>query len=116
MAIHRKLEDAKPGARLLLESKEPVDLPAAEVNAAGVTLEREDFRPHIDQLIETLRTGVTAQPAPVVLSDSVFVIEASSRTFWVRIWHSDGERTLIDRMHVTSCVPRIPGLRLPNFK
>jgi hypothetical protein len=74
---------------MLLESDEPVELPPAEINIDGVTLEREDFRPHVDQLLEALRAGVTAVPAPVVMSDSVFVIEGTSRTFWIRVWHTD---------------------------
>lgn len=116
MAIHRRREEGRPGARLLLESDEPVQLPPAEINSAGVTLEREDFRPHLSQLLDSLEEGTLATPAPVVMSDSIFVIEGTSRTFWVRIWHLGTERTSIDRMHVLSCVPRIQGLKLPNLK
>ncbi len=115
MAIHRKREEARPGARLLLESKEPVNLPPAEINLAGVTVEREEFRPYLDELLDLLGEGVTAQPAPIVISDSVFVIDGPRRTFWVRIWHLGPERTLIDRMHVTSCLPRLPGIRIPGL-
>ena len=115
MAIHRKREEARPGARLLLESKEPVALPPAEINLDGVTVERDEFRPYLDELLDLLRNGVTAQPAPIVLSDSVFVIDGSTRTFWVRIWHLGPERTIIDRMHVTSCLPRLPGIRIPGL-
>jgi hypothetical protein len=116
MAIHRRREEARPGARLVLESDEPVELPAAAVNLDGVTLEREEFRPHLEQLLDMLEQGTTATPAPVVMSDSIFVIEGSTRTYWVRIWHLGPERTLIDRLHVVSCVPRIRGLKLPNLK
>jgi len=101
---------------MLLESDEPVELPPAEINIDGVTLEREDFRPHLDQLFEALRAGVTAVPAPVVMSDSVFVINGTSRTFWVRVWHMGVEKTVIDRLHLISCVPRIHGLKLPNLR
>ncbi len=101
---------------MLLESEDPVELPPAEINPDGVTFEREDFRRYLGQLTEILESGVIARPAPVVMSDSIFVIEGSSRSFWVRIWHLDPERTRIDRMHITSCLPRIPGLRLPNLK
>ena len=115
MAIHRKREEARPGARMLLESTEPVELPAAEINETGISLEKEDFRAFLPELLDLLESGVTAVPAPVVMSDSVFVIEGDRRSFWVRIWHMEGDRSRIDRLHVTSCVPRIPGLKLPSF-
>jgi len=115
MAIHRKREEAKPGARLVLESAEPVELPPASIRSEDVTIEREEFRPYLEQLLELLRHGVTARPAPVVFSDSVFIIEGSTRSFWVRIWHRGGDRTEIDRLHVSSCLPRVPGLGLPNL-
>ena len=116
MAIHRRREEGRPGARLLLESDEPVQLPPAEINAAGVTFEREEFRQHLAQLLGRLEEGTVASPAPVVMSDSIFVVEGTSRTFWVRIWHLGMEKNIIDRMHVLSCVPRIQGLKLPNLK
>lgn len=116
MAIHHKREDAKPGTRLLLESKDPVELPKAEVNEDGVTIEREEFRPHLPELLELLRGGVLARPAPVVMSDSMFVIDGRTRSFWLRIWHIDRERARIDRLHLSSCIPIIPGLRLPDLK
>ena len=115
MAIHRKREEAKPGSRLLLEAEDPVVLPPAEINTDGLSLEREEFRPYVEELLDLLYAGVTATPAPVVMSNSVFVIEGQTRSFWVRIWHLDKERTKIDRLHLSSCPPRVPGLRLPNF-
>ena len=115
MAIHRKREEARPGARLLLESSEPVELPPAVINLQGITLERENFRAHLPELVEKLQNGVTAQPAPVVMSSSTFLIDGKTRTFWVRIWHMEGDLTKIDRLHVTSSVPRVPGLKLPSI-
>ena len=115
MAIHRKREEARPGARMVLESSEPVDLPPAEINESGISVEKEDFRAFLPELLERLRSGVTASPAPVVMSDTVFVIEGDRRSFWVRLWHMEGDRSRIDRLHVTSCVPRVPGLKLPTF-
>ena len=115
MAIHRKREEAKPGSRLLLESEDPVVLPPAEINTDGLSLEREEFRPFVEELLGLLRAGVTATPAPVVMSNSVFVIEGQTRSFWVRLWHFEGDQTKIDRLHLSSCPPRVPGLRLPDF-
>jgi hypothetical protein len=115
MAIHRKREEAKPGARLVLESHEPVELPPATIRPEDVTVEREEFKPHLEELLDLLRHGVIARPAPVVFSDSVFIIESDTRSFWVRIWHLGGDRTEIDRLHLSSCLPRVPGLRLPGM-
>lgn len=100
---------------MLLESGEPVELPPAEINVEGVTLEREDFRPYVEELLELLSEGVEATPAPVVMSNSIFVIEGETRSFWVRIWHLGSDRTQIDRLHINNCPPRVKGLRLPDF-
>lgn len=115
MAIHRKKEEGRVAARLPLESDEPVELPEAEVNEAGVTLEREEFRPYLPELLEELRDGCWAKPVPVVMTDSLFAIDAETRTFWVRLWHTDESRTTVDRVHVTSCLPLTRGVRLPAF-
>lgn len=115
MAIHRRRESARPGARMLLESNDPVSLPPAEINIEGVSVEREEFRQYVNELLEILSAGVEAMPAPVVMSNSIFVIEGATRSFWVRLWHLDAERTQIDRLHLSSCPPRVPGLRLPDF-
>jgi hypothetical protein len=105
MAIHKKREHGRPAARLLLESSGPVELPPAEINEAGVTVEREEFRQHLPELFDFLREGGTAAPAPMVRNDSIFVVHGETRTFWVRLWHSDQSRTQIDRLHVTSSLP-----------
>ena len=112
MAIHKQRDQSRAAARLLLESTEPVELPPAEINESGVTLEREEFRPHLDELFQLLRAGGKVEPAPLVQNDSIFVIHGPTRTFWVRLWHTDESRTRIDRLHVTSCLPSIRGLRI----
>lgn len=113
MAIHKKRQEANPAAaRLLLESPEPVELPPAAVNEEGATLEREEFRVHLPDLFAALNEGGTATPAPLVQSESVFVIEGQKRTFWVRLWHTDATQTRVDRLHVLSCLPRVPSLKI----
>jgi hypothetical protein len=112
MAIHKKRDQERPAARLLLESAEPVELPPAELTESGVTVEREEFRPHLGELFEALKAGGKVEPAPLVRNDSIFVIHGQTRTFWVRLWHTDESRTQIDRLHVTSCLPLVRGLRL----
>jgi hypothetical protein len=113
MAIHKKRDVSSPAAaRLLLESTEPVELPAAEIDESGVSIEREDFEPYLSELLDVLRQGVTAEPAPIVQSDSLFVINGASRSFWVRLWHTDASRTHISRLHVLSCLPINPKLKI----
>jgi hypothetical protein len=112
MAIHKKREHGRAAARLLLEATEPVELPPAEINQSGVTIEREEFRPHLGELFAALRAGGQVEPAPVVRNDSIFVIHGRTRTFWVRLWHRDESRAQIDRLHVTSCLPLTRGLRI----
>jgi len=112
MAIHKRREHGKAAARMLLESAEPVVLPPAEVDEAGVTIEREEFRPHLPDLLSTLREGGIVDPAPIVQSDSLFIVEGEIRTFWVRLWHTDDSRTRITRLHVVSCLPYAPAIKI----
>ncbi|QQS47623.1 MAG: hypothetical protein IPM66_02910 [Acidobacteriota bacterium] len=113
MAIHKKRETgSRAAARLLLESTEPVELPPAEIDEENATVEREEFRPYLDDLFDALEEGGTVEPAPIVQSDSVFIIEGETRTFWVRLWHTDETRTAIARLHVISCLPRLPNIKV----
>lgn len=113
MAIHKKRETGSPAAaRLLLESTEPVELPPAEIDEENATIEREEFRPHLPDLFDTLEDGGMVMPAPIVQSDSIFIIEGETRSFWVRLWHTDESRTRITRLHVISCLPRLPNIKV----
>ena len=99
-------------ARVLLESAEPVELPPAEFDEQDVTVEREEFRPHLPELFYELREGCWVDPAPMVQSDSIFVIQGETRDFWVRIWNTDETRTGIARLHVLSCLPITPTVKI----
>jgi hypothetical protein len=112
MAIHKRREFGKVAARLLLESTDPVELPPAEINYAGVTVERAEFKPYLDELLAALRRGGVAKPAPMVMSESIFVIDGQTRSYWVRLWHTDESREKIDRLHVTACLPLAPAVRI----
>ena len=115
MAIHKRREESgKVAARLLLESTEPVELPPAEIDEQDATVEREEFRQHLPELLDALEDGGWADPAPMVQSDSIFVIEGETRSFWVRLWHTDESRTRIARAHVMSCLPHMPAIKI-NF-
>jgi hypothetical protein len=113
MAIHKKRDESgKAAARLLLESPDPVELPAAEFDEQDASVERAEFRPYLPELFEALNEGGWADPAPMVQSDSIFVIEGETRSFWVRLWHTDESRTRIARLHVLSCLPHAPRITI----
>lgn len=112
MAIHKRREEGKTATRMLLEAAEPVELPPAEVNEAGATLERAEFKPYLAELLAALSQGGVVVPAPMVMSDSIFVVHGQTRTFWVRLWHTDETRTEIDRLHVSACLPLARGVRI----
>jgi hypothetical protein len=113
MAIHkRRDESGRAAARLLLESTEPVELPPAEIDEQNATVEREDFRQYLPELLDALEEGGWVDPAPMVQSDSIFIIEGETRSFWVRLWHTDESRTRIARAHVLSCLPLMPPLKV----
>ncbi len=113
MAIHKKRDVSSPAvARLLLESPDPVELPPAEIDEGGVSVERDEFEQYLGELIAALRAGGTVNPAPIVQSDTLFVVNGASRSFWVRIWHTDESRTRIARLHVLSCLPLTPQLKI----
>ena len=113
MALHKRREESgRSVARVLLESPEPVELPPAEFDEENVTIEREEFRQYLPQLFYELREGCWVDPAPMVQSDSIFVIQGETRDFWVRIWHTDDTRTGIAKLHVLSCLPVTPNLKI----
>jgi hypothetical protein len=113
MGIHKKREESSvAAARLMLVSTTPVELPPAEVAEEDASVEREEFRPYLPELFDALRTGGTVTPAPIVQSDSLFVIDGKTRSFWVRLWHTDQSRIRIARLHVLSCLPRAPGFKI----
>jgi hypothetical protein len=112
MAIHKKREEGKTATRMLLESSAPVELPPATINETGATLERAEFKPYLAELLAALQQGGVVAPAPMVMSDSIFVVHGETRTFWVRLWHTDETRTAIDRLHVSACLPLARGVRI----
>ncbi|HWS55214.1 MAG TPA: hypothetical protein VN228_13850 [Pyrinomonadaceae bacterium] len=107
-----KKRNQQTEARLLLEDEEPVELPPAEVEESAVVLQFEQFRQHVPELLEALRAGTLAEPAPVVMDGATFVIHGATRSFWVRLWHSSPERTRVERVQVVSCMPSTRGVQL----
>jgi len=108
-----KKRNEQTETRLLLESKEPVDLPPAEIEDRSVLVQFEQFKPFVPELLESLRNGTTAEPVPVMLDGSTFAIHGVTRTFWVKLWHAAGsDMTRIDRAQIISCLPSTRGVQI----
>jgi hypothetical protein len=111
MAVVKK-RNQQTESRLLLESDEPVELPPAEVEDSAVVLQFEQFRQYVPELLEELRDGTMAEPVPVMMDGSTFVVHGDTRSFWVKLWHSTPEQTRIERVQVISCLPSTRGMQL----
>src|SRR5918911_5638412 len=112
MAIRKtKTQTQRTDARLLLESDDPVELPPAEVDESAVVLQFEQFRQYVPELLEELRDGTLAEPVPVMMDDSTFVVHGDTRSFWVKLWHSSAEMTRIERVQIISCLPSTRGVQ-----
>jgi len=53
-----------------------------------------------------------AEPVPVMLDGSTFVVHGDTRSFWVKLWHSSPERTRVERVQVISCLPSTRGVQI----
>lgn len=108
-----KKRDHQTETRLLLESGEPVDLPPAEIADGAVLVQFDKFKPFIPELLDALRAGTTAEPVAVMNDGSTFAIHGTTRTFWVKLWHTAGsELTRIERAQVISCLPSTRGTQV----
>lgn len=107
-----KKRNQQTESRLLLESDEPVELPPAEVEESAVILQFEQFRQYVPELLEELRDGTLAEPVPVMMDGSTFVVHGDTRSFWVKLWHSSPEQTRIDRVQIISCLPSTRGVQI----
>jgi len=105
-----KKRDHQTEFRLLLESGDPVDLPAAEVADSAVLVQFDKFKPFVPELLDVLRAGTTVEPVAVMNDGSTFAVHGETRTFWVKIWHSAGtELAKIERVQIISCLPSTRG-------
>jgi hypothetical protein len=107
-----KKRNQQTESRLLLESDDPVELPPAEVEDSAVVLQFEQFRQYVPELLEELRDGTLAEPVPVMMDGSTFVVHGDTRSFWVKLWHASPEMTLIHRVQVISCLPSTRGVQI----
>ncbi len=111
MAIVKKRNE-QTESRLLLESDEPVELPAAQIDERALVVQFEQHKPFIPELLETLREGTVAELVPVMRDGSTFAIHTRTRTFWIKIWHTSADMMTIDRVQVISCLPSTRGVRV----
>ena len=111
MSIVKKRNE-QTQTRLLLEDNEPVELPPAEVEASAVVAQFETFKPFIPELLDALRAGTLAETVPVMMDGSTFAIHGATRTFWVKLWHTNEDLTRVDRVQIISCLPLTRGVRV----
>ena len=108
-----KKRNQQTETRLLLESSDPVDLPPAEIDDNAVIVQFDQFKPYVSELLAALRAGTMAEPVPVMLDGSTFAIHGLTRTFWVKLWHTNGSNlTKIERAQVISCLPSTRGVQV----
>jgi hypothetical protein len=108
-----KKRNQQTESRLLLESKDPVELPPAEIKDNAILMQFDKFKPFIPELLAVLRVGTIAEPVPVMLDGSTFAIHGDTRTFWVKLWHTNGSgMTKIERAQVISCLPSTRGMQV----
>lgn len=112
MAIVKKRHDEIANS-LLLESSTTVELPPAEASEAVVTLQFENFKPFVPELLAELRRGTSAETVPVIKDNSTFQIHGGTKTFWVKIWHrADSAMTVIERVQMLNCLPLMRNVKI----
>lgn len=108
-----KKRNQQTETRLLLESDGPVELPPAAIEDGAVLVQFDKLKQYTPELLEVLRAGTTAEPVPVMLDGSTFMVHGRTRTFWIKIWHTaHSEMTGIERAQVISCLPSTRGLQI----
>lgn len=108
-----KKRNQQTETRLVLESDEPVELPPAEIADSAVLAQFDHIKPYVPELLAALRAGTVAEPVPVMLDGATFAIHGTTRTFWVKIWHTNGsDMTQIERAQILSCIPSTKGVQV----
>src|SRR5436190_18568561 len=108
-----KKRNQQTETRLLLESDEPVELPPAEIEDRAVLAQFDQVKQYIPELLAALRAGTIAEPVPVMMDGATFAIHGDTRTFWVKLWHTNGsDMTKIERAQILSCLPSTRGVQI----
>ncbi|HYO63754.1 MAG TPA: hypothetical protein VER08_09005 [Pyrinomonadaceae bacterium] len=111
MAIFKK-KNEQTESRLMLESDDPVELPPAEIDDSAVVVNFDSYRPFLPELLDALRAGTVADPVPVMMDGSTFVVHGETRSFWVKLWHASDDLARIVRAQVVSCMPSTRGVQI----
>src|SRR5258706_8466017 len=108
-----KKRNMQTETRLLLESDDPGELPPAQIEDKAVLVQFDKFKPYVQELLDELRAGAIAEPVPVMLDGSTFAVHGATRTFWVKLWHTNGsEMRNIERAQIISCIPSTRGIQI----
>jgi hypothetical protein len=108
-----KKRNEQTETRLLLEADDPVELPPAEIADSAVLVQFPEYKQYVPELLAALRGGTVAEPVPVMMDGSTFVIHGETRSFWVKLWHAaKSELGKIDRVQVISCLPSTKGVQI----
>src|SRR5258708_25094011 len=108
-----KKRDHQTETRLLLEAAGQVELPWAEIEDRAVLVQFDKFKPFIPELLDALRTGTTAEPVAVMNDGSTFAIHGPTRTFWTKLWHTEGTNlTKVERVQVINCLASTRGTQV----
>jgi hypothetical protein len=108
-----KKRNEQTETRLLLEADDPVELPPAEIADSAVLVQFPEYKQYVSELLAALRAGTVAEPVPVMMDGSTFVIHGETRSFWVKLWHAaKSELGKIDRVQVISCLPSTKGVQI----
>jgi hypothetical protein len=108
-----KKRNEQTETRLLLEADDPVELPPAEIADSAVLVQFAEYKQYVPELLAALRAGTVAEPVPVMMDGSTFVIHGETRSFWVKLWHAaNTELGKIDRVQVISCLPSTKGIQI----
>jgi hypothetical protein len=108
-----KKRNEQTETRLLLEADDPVELPPAEIADSAVLVQFPEYKQYVPELLAALRAGTVAEPVPVMMDGSTFVIHGETRSFWVKLWHAaNTELAKIDRVQVISCLPSTKGIHI----
>jgi hypothetical protein len=112
MAIVKKRNEEIVSA-FLLESTESVELPPAQIDESCVSVQFEQYKLFIGELVDVLRAGTVAENVPVIKDGATFQVHGATRTFWIKIWHKDdSERGVFERVQVLNSLPLMRNVKI----
>ena len=89
-----------------LKSEAPVALPPIELTSAQVTAEFEEDLVDRPELIATLLQGTVLNPVREARQATIFSLDGPTKNFWVKVLHSRGDVSRIERVHIIGVTRR----------